>query len=413
MVAGNQALELNDATTNIAQTLGVTRTVATTANEVYTLSFDYAGRLGFGTDYTRIKVTVDGVPVNFAAQSSLTSLSWQTLSFSFMGDGTNKTISIETDPLAVNSAGRGALIDDIVLNHADGVMAGNAVAGTKTDIVLSKFLGAALADTDGSEVLSLTLDHLPTGAQIVTSSGTVTPINGTATFLGADLATATLRLDSGFVGNLELSVSATATESSNGSTATSAAQVLSIEVGPHTGATTSPALVVFGGAGADLLLGDANANTLYGGKGNDTLTGGTAADTFRWSLGDHGANGTPAVDTITDFNAATPAAGGDILDLRDLLQGELHGAPTGSNVNGTVGTLENYLDFSVAGGTTTLRVSSAGSFTGGTYSAGAEDQRIVLQGVDIRSALGLAGTATDAQIIQELLNRGKIVTDGP
>ena len=103
------------------------------ANEVYTLSFDYAGRFGFGTDFTRIKVTVDGTAVNFASQSSQTVLNWQTLSFSFLGDGTNKDIRIETSPIQVFNAGRGAMIDDIVLNHADGVIAGNAVTGTKTD----------------------------------------------------------------------------------------------------------------------------------------------------------------------------------------------------------------------------------------------------------------------------------------
>jgi hypothetical protein len=33
--------------------------------------------------------------------------------------------------------------------------------------------------------------------------------------------------------------------------------------------------------------------------------------------------------------------------------------------------------------------------------------------VDIRSSLALAANATDAQIIQELLNRGKLIADGP
>jgi hypothetical protein len=37
----------------------------------------------------------------------------------------------------------------------------------------------------------------------------------------------------------------------------------------------------------------------------------------------------------------------------------------------------------------------------------------VLSGVDIRSALGLGVGATDSQIIAELLNRGKLLTDVP
>ncbi|MBC7666348.1 MAG: type I secretion C-terminal target domain-containing protein, partial [Caulobacter sp.] len=41
-----------------------------------------------------------------------------------------------------------------------------------------------------------------------------------------------------------------------------------------------------------------------------------------------------------------------------------------------------------------------------------EDQTIVLQGVDLRASMGLAANSTDAQVISELLNRGKLMTDG-
>ena len=91
-----------------------------------------------------------------------------------------------------------------------------------------------------------------------------------------------------------------------------------------------------------------------------------------------------------------------MLDLRDLLQGET-----------TSATLDPYLDYNVNGGNTEIRISSSGGFTGGAYDLGAEDQRIVLQGVDIRAALGLGGAANDNQIIAELINRGKLVTDVP
>jgi Ca2+-binding RTX toxin-like protein len=166
--------------------------------------------------------------------------------------------------------------------------------------------------------------------------------------------------------------------------------------------------VLQGNAGNDTLNGGDGNDRLAGGSGNDTLTGGLGADTFEWRLADRGALGGPSsaaatpIDTITDFNAATPAAGGDILDLRDLLQGETASA-----------TLDRYLDFNVSGGNTEIRISSTGAFAAGTYASGAEDQRIVLTGVDIRTSLGLAGAATDAQIIAELINRGKLLTDVP
>jgi large repetitive protein len=152
---------------------------------------------------------------------------------------------------------------------------------------------------------------------------------------------------------------------------------------------------------------------LRGGAGTDTLTGGAGVDVFAWSLGDAGTAAARPVDTITDFNPAAVSASGDVLDLRDLLVGELKGAVDATHPNGTVGNLQNFLDFNVTGGNTEIRVSSGGQFAGGTYAAGSEDQRIVLQGVDIRSSLSLAATATDAQIIQELLNRGKLIADGP
>src|SRR5205814_9381957 len=118
--------------------------------------------------------------------------------------------------------------------------------------------------------------------------------------------------------------------------------------------------LIFGDAGNDTIDGGSGADIIHGGAGSDSMTGGTGADVFAWSLGDKGTAGTPAVDVITDFNTATPAAGGDQLDLRDLLQGE--------NFAGGLGNLGNYLHFTTVSGTTTIQISSSGAFAGG-YSA--------------------------------------------
>ncbi len=119
---------------------------------------------------------------------------------------------------------------------------------------------------------------------------------------------------------------------------------------------------------------------------------------FQWQLADRGTAGTPAVDTITDFNASAVSAGGDVLDLRDLLQGETLG--------GGAGDLVNYLHFSTSGGTTTIQISSSGAFTGSNYGT-ATDQTIVLQNVNLFSG----GLTTDQQVIQDLLNKSKLVVD--
>ena len=141
---------------------------------------------------------------------------------------------------------------------------------------------------------------------------------------------------------------------------------------------------------------------LIGGAGNDILTGGGGADVFQWVLADRGANGTPAIDSIRDFDTVN---GSDKLDLRDLLQGETH-------VGTDPGTLAKYLHFEVFGADTILHVSSGGGFSGGAQtvggnpSPGAEDQRIVLAGVNLIGTM-----TTDQQVIQDLLTKGKLNTD--
>ena len=175
--------------------------------------------------------------------------------------------------------------------------------------------------------------------------------------------------------------------------------------------TTSADLLVgnAGNAGNDALNGAGGDHRLLGGAGNDILIGGSGADTFAWKLADRSAGGAPATDTIADFNVAS-STGGDSLDLSDLLVGANH---VGSNP----GNLQSYLDCDTtsAPGSTIVHISSSGGFAGGTYSAAAEDQRIVLQGVDVRSpgAFGLAPSATDNDVLHQLLQRGKLVTDGP
>jgi VCBS repeat-containing protein len=132
-------------------------------------------------------------------------------------------------------------------------------------------------------------------------------------------------------------------------------------------------------------------DTIIGGQGNDLMFGQGGSDTFVFRLADKGTAAVPAIDTIADFNTAAVDAGGDVLDLRDLLQGE----------SGTAVSLDNFLSFNVSGGNTTISVSST--------PGGAVEQQITLTGVD----LSAGGTLnSDAAIIQNLLNGNKLVTDG-
>jgi len=155
---------------------------------------------------------------------------------------------------------------------------------------------------------------------------------------------------------------------------------------------------LIGGNGDDKLDGGAGNDVLIGGAGNDTLTGGLGNNTFVWQFGDQGTVAKPAVDTVTDFGQNGKH---DVLDLRDLLQGENH-------VGNDSGNLTQYLHFEHSGNDTVIDVSTSGGFTNGNYVAGAVDQRIVLTGVDLTQG----GTLTnDQQIISDLLKNGKLHTD--
>lgn len=161
---------------------------------------------------------------------------------------------------------------------------------------------------------------------------------------------------------------------------------------------------LYGGAGADIIRGGLGADTISGGAGNDTLYGNTAAltdattDTFKWELADKGSIGAPAADTIIGFDNASKAAGGDVLDLRDLLSGESH-------AGNDPGNLASYLHFEKSGTDTIIHVSSAGQFAAG-FSAAKDVQTITLQGVDV-----VTGFANDQQIVADLLLKQKLITD--
>ena len=145
------------------------------------------------------------------------------------------------------------------------------------------------------------------------------------------------------------------------------------------------AVTLLGLEGDDELIGAEGNDILIGGKGDDILTGGDGVDVFDWNQGDEGTDGSPAIDTVTDFDTAE----GDILDLADILLGETDDAVT----------LDNYLSFSSDGTDTTINVS--------TTSGGPVVQQIVLEGVDLNNT----NTVSDQQVIQNLLDGGNLRVD--
>jgi Ca2+-binding RTX toxin-like protein len=141
----------------------------------------------------------------------------------------------------------------------------------------------------------------------------------------------------------------------------------------------------------NVMIGNKGKNILIGGDGDDTLTGGLGADTFKWSLSDAGTAGTPNTDVITDFSTSQK----DKLDLRDLLVGES---------KNDISSLLSFLDVTTDGANTHIRVSSTGGFTGGNYSAAAEDQHITLNS-------NLLGSQSETDFLQSLINNKNLIID--
>jgi VCBS repeat-containing protein len=302
---------------------------------------------------------------------------------------------------------------------------------------------AGLTDQDGSETLQIVVSGVPAGAAL---SAGKSISSGVWSVSPDQLDGLQFYPNVGFSGTVNLLATATATEASNGAAASTSQKIaLTIDTSIATsqgtdsaneqaqalsgndtlnggnGADTlkgeagadvlnggNAADVLYGGEGSDTLNGDNGADRLYGGAGSDVLAGGNGADVFVWTLADHGTPGTELpTDIIRDFGLTTAGVAGDQLDLRDLLQTDAKGGVNPAS-------LDHYLDFDTtsSAGSTIIHVSSTGGFSEGKYNAAAEDQRIVLAGVDVRSvsALGLGASASDADIINQLMQRGKLIT---
>ena len=138
--------------------------------------------------------------------------------------------------------------------------------------------------------------------------------------------------------------------------------------------------VIYGLGGNDIIDGGDGADIIFGGAGDDTLAGGAGADRFTWGVNDGG-----GTDTLVDFNAAQS----DVLDLRDLLQGEgQDGVDLANYLNVETG------NFDGDGLDDDTRISiNADGDSGGTYT----DQVIVLQDQTLN--------------LQDLLDSGSLSVD--
>ncbi|MFC3178395.1 beta strand repeat-containing protein, partial [Undibacterium amnicola] len=320
-------------------------------------------------------------------------------------------IQLPSTSSTINIAGQNYVVNLNGFKDADG----NLVTQIRT-------LESA-ASTFGIFASVTTVEPLPVASGRVLAQGGADGLTNTVTWSGTSTY-------GSFVGNADGTYTFTMNEATRSSLATgtqlnasfnytftdrdgdTSTNVLNIAIGGYRnveGTATANTLtgqnsvadILFGYAGNDTLSGGSGDDVLIGGTGNDNLTGGAGADTFKWGLSDNGTTGTPAVDTITDFGTANYAAGGDRLDLRDLLVGE------------STATLDKFLHFNWNGTNTILYISTSGAFNAGNGTAtnptdvtNNDVQQIVFNGVNLTT-----GFTTDLQLINDLISKGKIITD--
>ena len=221
---GSNWLELNDAKGEGHETLGIERGIQTIAGASYTFSLDLAGHLGYGADTNRIGIYIDGVKIGSDDSASpSTALNWQTRTFQFIGTGGVQTIRIVSEATQRESNGRGMMIDNIALSETL-----QANTGFEDGAVPLSAIGVALRDTDGSEILTLTIGAIPVGATLSdgTHSFTATLDHTTADVTGWNLNKLTILPPQDFNGQFVLKLVATSTEQANRSQASSEADLL-------------------------------------------------------------------------------------------------------------------------------------------------------------------------------------------
>ncbi|WP_354670160.1 Ig-like domain-containing protein [Cobetia sp. 14N.309.X.WAT.E.A4] len=150
--------------------------------------------------------------------------------------------------------------------------------------------------------------------------------------------------------------------------------------------------ILRGGSGNDELNGGGATDLLIGGAENDTLNGGDGVDVLRWESGDEGTVAAAATDTVLNFNNGGVGSG-DILDLRDMLNGAYY-------VDSTTNNLASYIsaEYVSATGTTVLYINTEGGLTASP--ATSANQVINIDGLDLTDG----GTLTSSEVIDSLIS---------
>ena len=234
---GTTFVELNKTTQSFPSAGEIYHDIATTAGQVYTVTFQALGRPTYGIANTAFEVRVDGTTMAGIAQDATayttSAGNWQTYTVTFVGNGGTMRLEFITTQTTVDPNGRGSYLDDITLSQQNGFV-------ENQPINLAGAIAASLTDTDGSETLSIQISGVPAGATL--SAGTNLG-GGVWSLTAAQLVGLTMTPPTNFTGTINLGVTATSTETSNGSMASTSGtltlNILSATAGSSTAASAA------------------------------------------------------------------------------------------------------------------------------------------------------------------------------
>ncbi|WP_410472984.1 tandem-95 repeat protein [Faucicola mancuniensis] len=211
------------------QLLGVNRSIKTLSGMTYQVSFDFAAMPGVThEDLSRIQVFAGNKLLGTVQGLIGDSLNWQHASFDFVATTDNTPIRLLLDGVALGdkeAKGRMLMLDNLSVVE----ILTNTMTTTGSHIYAIAGMANALpsiaissSDTDGSEQYYLALQGVPAGVTIsdgvysITNTG-FEPI--TMQLNGMDLTKLTIKTSDCFCGDIDLTLLAYSTESSNQSTA--------------------------------------------------------------------------------------------------------------------------------------------------------------------------------------------------
>ncbi|MGI9273905.1 MAG: calcium-binding protein, partial [Endozoicomonas sp.] len=158
--------------------------------------------------------------------------------------------------------------------------------------------------------------------------------------------------------------------------------------------------ILDGGFGDDGLNGGAGEDRIIGGKGDDSLVGGADSDTFVFRAEDLIDGATIQTDTLTDFVLGTPASGGDVLDISELV--DINGADSLNAAQLLAALGLNQFNASYDNGLATL------TFTTSTSDSASDQLKIVINGT-IGWDDGGDGVVSGDDILQQLIANGQLI----